>query len=371
MKLRDYVIRRLILLVPVLLGVTLVTFTLTRVVGDPVAPYVTEKTTDLQIEAIRRLHGLDRPIYEQYGYYMRDVLTGDLGFSRTEGNRPVGEVISYRLPVTLELTLPALFLSVLFGIPLGTLSATQRDRPLDHATRVFALSGVSVPIFWLALMLQLSLGGQDSPLTKWMTSSGILCRGTFLPDAYLAGNLPTFAGSPDCGAARSSAGLYASIPKVTGMYSVDAIIAGNWAGLWDAMRNLALPVVCLMYTNLAIITRLMRSSMLESMGQEYVKTARSKGLPESVVIQRHARRNALVPVTTVVGLSVGGILGGAVLTESVFSIPGLGRWSTTAITGFDHAAITSFVLLTAISYVVANLIVDVVYAWIDPRIRLG
>jgi peptide/nickel transport system permease protein len=372
MKLRYYIIRRILLVIPVLIGVTLIAFTLTNSVGDPCAIYVTEKMTPQQAAQTCYVHGFTiaptvgapyKPIWERYSYYMSDLLHGDLGYSRSD-NRNVTESIATRLPATIELLIPALLLSILIGVPLGIASAVNRNKPVDHATRVLALSGVALPIFWLGLMLQLLVSGHEGILVPYLgipdptnpaVRVGLPIASRY--DEFNAGKTWDIVENPN--------GFH------TGIYSFDSIVHLNSAAFVDAVAHLVLPVICLTYTNLALITRIMRSSMLENLNLEYIKAARAKGLPESVIVHKHAKRNALIPITTVIGLSIGGLLGGAVLTESVFSWPGLGRWSTAAITRSDQAAITSFVLLTSLAYVMANLIVDITYAYLDPRIRLG
>jgi peptide/nickel transport system permease protein len=349
MKLRDYVVRRLLLLIPVLIGVSIITFVLSRSIGNPAAVYIDERCSANPrcVEAILERYGFNQPIPVQYFRYMQGLLTGDLGYSRT-AVLPVNEAIMQKFPATFELASASMLLAILLGIPLGVLSATRRDRPVDHGARIFALSGVSVPVFWLGLMLKYTL--YYLPVV-YFGSSFLPVTGRHSPTAY---------GVPG-----------APVPEVTRFYLVDAILAARVDGLWDAISHLILPAITLTYVTMALITRMMRSSMLEVMNQEYIKTARSKGLSEKVVVKKHARRNALIPTTTVIGLAFGGLLSGAVLTETIFDWPGLGQWSASAIVNLDHAAIMGFTLLAAMTYVLANLAVDILYAYLDPRIRLG
>lgn len=340
MKLRDYIIRRLLLLVPVLLGVSVIVFALTRAAGDPASLYITERMTEQQIQAVYERYGFDQPVWVQYVRWLGGLLTGDMGYSRSV-NLPVAEAIARFFPATFELTTVAIVIAVLFGIPLGILSGTRRNKPVDHATRVVALAGVSIPIFWLAILLQYIFYFQ----LGWAPPGGRF-------DPSRAND------------------LYFVIPQRTGFYTLDSILALNFDGFLDALVHLVLPAAALSYASLAVITRLMRSSMLEVMGAEYIKTARAKGLSEKVVVRKHALRNALIPTTTIVGLSYGGLLGGAVLTETIFNWPGLGQWSVNAIRGLDVAAVLGFTMLAAIVYVLVNLVVDVAYAYLDPRIRL-
>ncbi|HKZ23340.1 MAG TPA: ABC transporter permease [Thermoplasmata archaeon] len=349
MKLRDYVIRRLLLLIPVLIGVSIITFTLSRSIGNPAAVYIDERCSANPrcVESVIERFGFNQPIWVQYVRYMQGLLTGDLGYSRT-AVLPVSEAIMQKFPATFELASASMILAVILGIPLGVLSATRRDRPVDHGARIFALSGVSVPVFWLGLMLKYTL--YYLPVVYFGSS--------FLP--VTGRHSPTEYGVPG-----------APVPEVTHFYVVDAILSARLDGLWDAISHLILPSITLTYVTMALITRMMRSSMLEVMNQEYIKTARSKGLSEKVVIRKHARRNALIPTTTVIGLAFGGLLSGAVLTETIFDWPGLGQWSASAIVNLDGAAIMGFTLLAAVTYVLANLFVDILYAYLDPRIRLG
>lgn len=350
MRLRDYIIRRLLLLIPVLIGVSIITFTLTRLVGDPASIYITERCLDIGptcTEAVRRQYGFDQPLPVQYIRYMQGLLSGDLGYSRT-AQSSVTEAIVQKFPATFELAAASMFIAVVVGIPLGVISATRRDKPVDHATRTFALAGVSLPVFWLGLMLKITFYDK----VHWIDGSPLLpVTGRYSGTMY---DLPG-----------------AAVAAQTHLYTIDSLVALNGDAFIDALKHLALPAITLSYVTMALITRMMRSSMLEVMNQEYIKTARSKGLSEKVVVTKHARRNALIPTTTVIGLSFGGLLGGAVLTETIFDWPGLGQWSAAAIIRLDHAAVLGFTLLSAVIYVVANLVVDILYAYLDPRIRLG
>lgn len=349
MRLREYILRRLLLLIPVLIGVSIITFTLTRLVGDPIAIYIVDEShcDEACQNAIRSRYYFDQPIPVQYVRYMQALLTGDMGFSRT-AHQSVTEAIASKFPATLELAAASMVIAVAIGIPLGVVSATRRDKPMDHATRTFALAGVSIPVFWLGLMLKIVFYDK----VDWIDGNPLLpVTGRYQGTMYgITG---------------------ATVPAVTNLYTLDAVLAGSLDGFIDAWKHLALPALTLSYVTMALITRMMRSSMLEVLGQEYIKTARSKGLTEKVVIKKHARRNALIPTTTVIGLAFGGLLGGAVLTETIFDWPGLGQWSADAIVQLDHGAVMGFTLVAAIVYVLANLVVDILYAYLDPRIRLG
>lgn len=357
MKLWQYVIRRLILLVPVLIGISLITFGLAwfATSGHLENQYLSQadRLSEARIQRIIELHGFDQPAYIQYFNYVKGLLTGNMGISTSFQNQEVSQVIKTLFPASIELGAVAITIAVLLGIPLGILSATHRDKPVDHVTRFVALSGVSVPVFWLALILQLYLGYHLElfPLNGRFDPNLVNCtHPVFVPEADVV-----------CGA---------STRLKTGFLLIDTVVWGDFVAFQDVLRHMVLPAMTLSFVSLAVIMRMMRASMLEVLGLDYVRTARAKGLEERVVINRHARRNALIPTTTVIGLSVGGLIGGAVLTETIFSWPGLGRWSARAILSIDVAALMGFVVLTALIYVLANLIVDLVYAFLDPRVRL-
>ena len=335
-------IRRLLLLIPVLIGVSILTFTILRLAGDPTLTYLQnpERATPQQIAEIRDKFHLDEPLYVQYWYWLNGVLHGDMGYSKT-ANLFTTDAIAAKFPATFELAILATVFAVIMGVYLGTVSAIRVNSITDQSTRVIALVGVSIPVFWLGILLIMVFYNrlQWAPIPQG--------RYTFTRFDL------------------------ASLHSHTGFLLIDTIWSRDWQFFVDVAKHLILPAVTLAFASTAIIIRMMRSSMLEVLGAEYVKTARSKGLPEKVVIRKHARRNALIPTTTVIGLSFGGLLGGAVLTETVFSWPGLGQWAAQAAMNLDTAAIMGFTLLTAVIYVLANLIVDVVYAYLDPRVRLG
>ncbi len=336
-----YIIRRLILLIPVLIGISIIIFSLTRIGGNPAAAYLTERMTPQQVQKVIETHHFNDPILTQYFYWVNDLLHGDWGISRAASDLPVTKAIAALFPATFELALVSMAIAVPIGIYLGTLSAVRKDRPIDHGTRVMALAGVSLPIFVLGLML------------LWVFYFNLhLFPGGGRFDYMLASQYPTY-------------------QEYTGFRLVDTLLNGNLTLFWDSVWHIILPAITLGFASLALFSRLMRSSMLEVMSLDYIKTARSKGLPERVVINKHARRNALIPTVTVAGMAFGALLGGAVLTETIFQWPGLGWWSTRAIVTNDSASIMGFVMLTALIYVLANLIVDVLYAYLDPRVKLG
>jgi ABC-type dipeptide/oligopeptide/nickel transport system permease component len=340
MKLRDYIIRRLLLVIPVLIGISFITFALSHMVGDPAAAWLSEKTAGQPklVEQIREQHHLNDPLISQYYYYLVDLSKLDLGRTgRNEGGRPVTTALAQYFPATMELTIYSVILTVIVGIPIGIISAIYKDKAIDHIVRIFALIGVSMPIFWLGLVLKYVVAFQF----HWLPLDGRL------PDSII------------------------TPPTITGMYTFDAIFAGQWDTFWVALSHIILPSVCLAMTTMAIITRMMRSSMLEAMTQDYVRTARAKGLSERVVILKHALRNALTPTTTMAGLAFGGLLSGALMTETIFSWPGIGRFSINAISATDFASIMGFTLLIVVIYVFSNLIVDILYVYLDPRVKYG
>ncbi len=343
MQLGTYIIRRLLLLIPVLIGVSLLTFFIIRLAGDPTFSYIQNPShaTPEQIEQVRAKYHLNEPLYVQYFYWLNGVLHGDLGFSKSAGNILVTQAIAQKFPATFELALLSTILAVIIGITVGTKAALKVNSATDQGVRVVSLVAVSIPVFWLGLMLLLVfyyyLGWAPVP------------QGQFSEPPFHLRDLSVH----------------------TNFLLVDTLLSGKFSFFVNVVAHLVLPSITLAFATTAIIVRMMRSSMLEVLGAEYVRTARSKGLPERVVINKHARRNALIPTTTVIGLSFGGLLGGAVLTESVFNWNGLGQWSAQSISALDTAGIMGFTLLTAVVYVSANLIVDLVYAFLDPRVRLG
>lgn len=304
----QFIIRRLLVSIPVLIGVTLITFILMNVVpGDPVEMMMEKRADPATIARIRHELGLDRPLYEQYFSFLVDACQGDLGQS-FRYKTPVTEMIGQRFPVTIKLATSAMAVALVIGLGVGIISAVKQYSFLDHASMVLALAGISAPLFWVAIILQIVFG------------------------------------------------LYLGWLPISGYYGVSYMI---------------LPAVVLGTRFAASIARLTRSSLLEVIRQDYVRTARAKGLGERPVIFKHALKNAMIPVVTVIGLQLGGLLTGSILTETVFGIPGLGRLAIEAITYRDFPVIQGTVLFTAVIYVISNIIVDISYAYLDPRIRLS
>jgi peptide/nickel transport system permease protein len=356
----QYITRRLLLSVPVLFGILLVTFVLGRLIpGDPCKAMLGEKATQAVCERFMHENGLDRPIPVQLAIYMGEILRGDFGES-IRFSRPVSLILIERLPMTIELSLAALSLAILVGIPAGIISAIRHNSTTDVITMVGANIGVSMPVFWLGLMLAylFALVLKDTPL--WLPPSGRLSAGVTAIPFY-----EVFGWSVESGSA-----WFHVLEFIANFYIFNSIITLNFPVLKDAIVHLVLPAVALSTIPTAIIARMTRSSVLEVLGMEYVRTARAKGLRERIVVMKHAFRNALLPVVTIIGLSLGGLLGGAVLTESVFSLAGVGRILFEAITARDYPIIQAFTVVVSIGYVLINLAVDLAYAYLDPRVRL-
>lgn len=355
-----YLLRRILAALPVLLGVVVVTFILARLIpGDPCTAQLGEKATPTICAKFNADKGLDKPVIVQLAVFMRDILTGDLGTS-IRFNRPITQLIAERLPVTVELGVVALLIAVLIGVPAGIVSALRRNSAVDIGTMVGANIGVSMPVFWLGLMLAyvFALLLKDTPF--WLPPSGRLSSGITSTPFYEAlgwkvqagtviGNILTFLGN---------------------LLIFNSLLTFNWAVLADAIKHLILPALALATIPMAIIARMTRSSTLEVLSRDYVRTARAKGAPEYQVILRHAFRNALLPIVTIIGLQLGAVFSGAVLTETIFNLAGVGRLLYDAITARDYPIIQGFTLVIAVGYVAANLLVDLSYAYFDPRIRL-
>jgi len=331
---RRYAIRRSLTVVPVLLGVSVLVFSFVHMIpGDPALTMLGERATPEKVAEVRARLGLDRPIWQQYVLYFGHVLHGDLGVSVVRGD-PVTTDLLRRFPATVELALAAIVLAVAIGIPIGIGSAVWRNSLLDSLARLGALTGVSMPIFWLGLMLAWFFGVQLRVLpTGFRLDSGT----TFVP--------------------------------WTNFVMLDATLQGDWSALADALRHLVLPALALATIPLAIIARMTRASMLDVLSREYIRTAEAKGLSRQAVILRHALRNALLPVLTVIGLQVGHLLAGAILTETIFSWPGIGLWVYESIESRDYAIVQGASLFIAAIVVVVNLVTDLLYAAVDPRIK--
>ncbi len=335
MGLGSFVLRRLALMVVVLFGITLITFVISHMVpADPVAAYLGPQAPQSEVQEVRREYGLDKPLPEQYAIYLNDLLHGNMGIA-IHDDRPVAEDIATYLPATIELAGAAMIVAIVLGITLGVVAALGRDRLQDHLSRLFALSGVSLPVFFLALLLL----GVFYDRLGWMPGPGELSPYTVPP------------------------------ARITGMVAVDALIEGNWGAFADAIHHLILPAFVLGLYTTAIIMRMTRSSMLDVLRQDYIRTARAKGASRMRVVVRHGLRNAMIPTVTVIGLAFGGLLSGSVLTETIFSWPGIGRYATDSVVTLDIPAIMGVTIVAAVVYSIANLIVDILYGVLDPRIR--
>jgi peptide/nickel transport system permease protein len=331
-----YIARRLLLLLPVLLGVTLITFALTRIIpGNPIAQLVSPLATPEQRQALAHQHGLDQPLIEQYYTYVKGLAHGDLGTSFTT-NQPVREDLTSRFAATFELTFYAMILSMLLGVPLGITAAVWRNGPADHVARVLSVTGIALPVFWTGTTLLYLM------FTRWHLVSA----------PY--GRIDPSVDPPH---------------QYTGLYTVDALISGNWTALHSAASALLLPVVVLAFGALAPIARMTRSGLIEALESDYVRAARSLGLPARTVVLRHALANALLPLITIIATVYGYLLGGVVLVENIFAWPGLGRYVYTAITSSDYPSVQGFIIYATTLYVLLFLIVDVLYIVVDPRLR--
>jgi peptide/nickel transport system permease protein len=329
-----YVVRRLLLLVPILLGVSILIFFWIRALpGSPAESLLGERATPQLVQELRQRYGLDKPVYDQYWAYLKTTLQGDFGVS-VATHRKVADEIKQRFPATIELAIGAMIFAVGFGVPLGFFAAKKYGSFFDHATLVGSLLGISIPIFFLAILLKYFFS------VKWQ----------LLPSV----------GRED---------VTLNTPHPTNFYILDAIIARDWYALWDAIQHLILPAIALGSIPLAVITRITRASVLDVQNEDYVRTARAKGLPPREVDRRHVLRNALLPITTIIGLQTGLLLSGAVLTETVFAWPGMGSWLRDAIFARDYPVLQGGILFLAVVFVMVNLIVDLSYALINPRIR--
>jgi peptide/nickel transport system permease protein len=321
-------------IIPVLIGVSIVVFFMVRAIpGDPAQILLGQLATQERVEQLRESMGLDKPLIVQYGLFLKDAIQGDLGTSIVTG-RPVTTELLVRFPATLELTAFAMLIAILVGVPVGVISAVKQYSWLDKITAVLALTGISMPIFWLAMIL----------IVIFTVKLGLL----------------PFPGRLDSGY---------SITAITGLVLVDSLLTLNFAGFWNGLLHLIMPALALGTIPMAIITRMTRSSMLEVMGEDYVRTARAKGVVPWRVVFKHALRNAMLPTVTVIGLQTGLLMGGAIVTESIFSWPGVGQIAYESINRRDYAMIQGVVLYGAALFVLVNLLVDILYAVLDPRVR--
>ncbi|WP_218142294.1 ABC transporter permease [Marininema mesophilum] len=332
----SYTFRRLLMLIPVLIGMSIITFSIVHAIpGDPAKAILGDKATPEAVAQLKESMGLNKPMIVQYLDYVKGIMTGDLGTSFIT-KTPVAEEVGPYLAATMELSLAAMLIAIFFGMNLGILAAWKHNTKLDYTAMVIAIIGVSVPVFWLGLMEQWVFA-QD---LGWLPSNGRI-------DPRMA------------------------FESITNFYFLDALIQGDLEAFGNALQHIILPAIALGTIPMAYIARMTRSSMLEVMSSDYVRTARAKGVSEFLIIYKHTLRNAFIPILTVFGLQMGLLLGGAILTETIFSWPGIGRYVYEAINNRDYPVIQSGILLIAFIFVIINLIVDLLYAWVDPRIQYG
>jgi peptide/nickel transport system permease protein len=355
----QFIIRRLLLVLPVLIGILVVTFVITRAVpGDPCYVMLGERATEQACEDFDRRYGLDKSIPEQFLRYMMNIAQGNFGVS-IKDRRPITTIISERLPLTFELTIMAMLFASIFGVILGVYSALHRNSFADSLTMLGANMGVSMPVFWLGLLLAyfFALVLKDTPFA--LPSSHRLSSGMSLVPLAKVWGLEDLTGV--------KAFLLA---LVSNSAILNGLLTRNFELVNDALRHLILPAVAVGTISLAVIARMTRSSLLDVLGQDYIRAARAKGLKYNKVITKHALRNALIPIVTIIGIQTGALLGGAVLTETIFSLPGVGTRLVEAILNRDYPVVQGFSVVIAFIFVATNLIVDISYAFLDPRIRL-
>jgi len=356
-----YILRRLLLSIPVLFGILFATFALARLIpGDPCRAMLGEKATKVVCDEFNHRHGLDRPIPIQFGVYVDEIAHGDFGNS-FRYSKPITELLIERLPMTVELSFAALLISIFIGITLGVISAVRHNSWVDVFTMMWANVGVSMPVFWLGLMLAYIFALALKDTFFQLPPSGRLSPGIIPVPFFETWGMQLSEGTF----------LFTVSDFFSRMNILNAVLSSDWTLLMDAITHLILPAFALSTIPMALIARMTRSAMLEVLGQDYIRTARAKGLIARTVIMKHAFRNALLPLATVIGLSLGGLLGGAVLTETVFNLSGVGRILYDGITARDYGIVQGFTVVIAIFFVALNLIVDVSYAYLDPRIRLN
>lgn len=330
-----YILKRLLYAIPAVILVIVIIFALTRIMpGDPVRSYLGDMATDEQIAQLTEEWGMNDPLYVQFFRYCRNLLHGDLGYSN-HTHRTVLEDFQKRFPASLELALWAIMFSVIIGIPLGIASATHKNSLVDHGARIVSMMGATMPSFWFGLMLILifyaRIGIAPAPIGRISTNL----------------NPPT---------------------TITGLYVLDSILTGDTLALKDSIAHLILPAITLSLSSLAVLARMTRASMLEVLNQDYVRTAKSKGMSRGIVVYRHALRNAMIPILTVLGGQFGMMLGYTTVVETIFSWPGIGYYVTDSILNTDYNPVQAFALLSAILYVFINLILDILYSIVDHRI---
>ena len=355
----QFLLRRLLLIIPVMVGIIFVTFVIVHAIpGDPCSVMLGEHASQAVCDAFKERYGLNDNIIVQFGRYAGQLLTGDLGTS-IKYSRPVGDILLERMPMTLELAIAATLFATLIGIPLGIISAYRHNSAIDAGTMAIANLGVSMPVFWLGLLLAAFFGVALKGTFFQLPTSGRLTPGVTIPPLATAWHLQDLQGL--------SKGV---VTFLSNMVTFNAVVTGNWTVYGDAVKHLILPAIALGTIPLAIIARITRSSMLDVLGLDYIRTARAKGVNEKSVVLKHAMRNAMLPLVTIIGLQFATLLGGAVLTESVFGLPGMGKFLIDSIFTRDYPVVQGFTLVIALMFVFVNLIVDISYAYLDPRVRL-
>ncbi len=356
----SFITRRTLLAIPVLFGIMVVVFLLIRAIpGDPCSAILGEQATQEACDRFDETNGLNDPIWVQLGIYMKNVVTFNLGES-IRFSIPVSQLLIDRLPLTIELAMSALIIAIVVGVPLGIVAARRHNTAVDAGTMAFANIGVSMPVFWLGLMLAylFAVVLKDTPIA--LPPGGRLTAGVISVPYYEA-----------WGWNLTEDTVWASLNEFIANFVIfNSFITARWDVWWDAIRHMILPAITLATIPMAIIARITRSSLLEAMNKDYIRTARAKGAKEWTVVSRHGLRNSLLPVVTIIGLQMGLLLGGAVLTETVFRLAGVGTALFDAITGRDYAVVQGFTVIIAAGYVIVNLFVDLSYGYLDPRIRV-
>jgi peptide/nickel transport system permease protein len=353
-----YILRRILSSIPVLFGILVVTFVIARALGDPCRAMLGEKATPAACAEFNHRYGFDQPILTQFVNYVNDIAHGNFGESLRYG-KPVTELMIERLPTTLELAFAAMFFAVLLGIPLGIISAVRQNSSIDIGTMLVANIGISMPVFWLGLMLAYIFALLLKGTPFQLPPSGRLSPG-MSPDPFYE----------VWGLVVASKGTSSVLEFISRLNLLNAILIWRWDVFLDAVRHMILPAIAVGTIPLALIARMTRSSMLDVLGTDYIRTARAKGASRYAQVMKHALRNALLPLVTIVGLSLGSLLAGAVLTETIFNLSGVGKILYDAITARDYIIVQSFTVVIAIFFVVLNLIVDISYIYLDPRVRL-
>ncbi len=356
----SFITRRTLLAIPVLFGIMVVVFLLIRAIpGDPCSAILGEQATQEACDRFDETNGLNDPIWVQLGIYMKNVVTFNLGES-IRFSIPVSQLLIDRLPLTIELAMSALIIAIVVGVPLGIVAAQRHNTAVDAGTMAFANIGISMPVFWLGLMLAylFAVVLKDTPIA--LPPGGRLTAGVISVPYYDA-----------WGWNLTEDTVWATLNEFIANFVIfNSFITARFDVWWDAIRHMILPAITLATIPMAIIARITRSSLLEAMNKDYIRTARAKGAKEWTVVSRHGLRNSLLPVVTIIGLQMGLLLGGAVLTETVFRLAGVGTALFDAITGRDYAVVQGFTVIIAAGYVIVNLFVDLSYGYLDPRIRV-